>query len=241
MKITLLSNSASPDRPYLSHAFEVFRECAGKDPIAFVPFALADRVTYFEKVKSSLLPLGNQVVEVPLEHDAAIRVLSQCQTIFVGGGNTFRLLKALQDLQLIDEIKELTLNEDLNYIGSSAGTNIASPTIRTTNDMPIVFPSESSSLGLVPFQINPHFVDADPLSMHMGETREQRIQEFLEENDCSVVALREGAWLTVEFGSLKLGGTNGGKIFTRNSEAYEISSESKLDWLLQETSRFDCK
>lgn len=240
MQITLFSNSASPDRPYLSHAFEAIRDRAGADPIAFVPFALSDRRGYFEKVKSSLSALGNDVLEVPLDRQAALGVLSNCRTVFIGGGNTFRLLKCLQDLQLIEELRDLIRNEVLCYLGSSAGTNVACPTIRTTNDMPIVYPSGSSALGLVPFQINPHFIDADPSSRHMGETREQRIYEFLEENDCSVIALREGAWLTIDSSDLKLGGENGGKLFKRGSDVSEISTHSKLDWLLQEAPKFDC-
>jgi dipeptidase E len=133
------------------------------------------------------------------------RQLEGAQAVFVGGGNTFRLLKTLQDTGLLQTLAERA-REGMLYLGASAGTNIAAPTIRTTNDMPIVQPRSFDALGLVPFQINPHYLDADPAMRHMGETREERLREFLEENDRVVVGLREGAWLRVEGARLRLEG-----------------------------------
>ena len=115
----------------------------------------------------------------------------------MGGGNTFRLLDSLYALGVIDELGRRVREGVTRYVGASAGTNVACPTIRTTNDMPICRPSSFTALGLVPFQINLHYIDADPASTFMGETRDERIEEFLEENDCEVLALYEGSWLRV--------------------------------------------
>jgi len=114
------------------------------------------------------------------------------------------------------------------YIGSSAGSNVAGPTIRTTNDMPIVQPPSFDALGLVTFQLNPHYLDPDPSSKHMGETREERILQFLEENDTPVVGLREGAMLRIEHGETMLRGSSGARIFRKGLEPFEISPGARL-------------
>src|SRR6185295_14640441 len=116
------------------------------------------------------------------------------EAVSVGGGNTFRLLDTLQRSGLLGPLR-LRVLAGMPYVGASAGTNIAAPTIKTTNDMPIVQPASFEALDLLPFQINPHYLDADPASPHMGETREERLREYLEENQAPVVGLREGAWL----------------------------------------------
>jgi dipeptidase E len=108
------------------------------------------------------------------------------------------------------------------YLGSSAGSVIAAPTLKTTNDMPIVRPESFDALGLVPFQINAHYFDADPESKHMGETREERLHEYLEENDVPVVGLREGAWLRVAAGEVRLGGRAGARLFHRGADPLEV-------------------
>ena len=115
----------------------------------------------------------------------------------MGGGNTFRLLDSLYALDVIDGLGRRVREGETRYVGASAGTNVACPTIRTTNDMPICLPPTFAALGLVPFQINLHYIEADPASTFMGETRDERIEEFLEENDCEVLALYEGSWLRV--------------------------------------------
>jgi dipeptidase E len=118
------------------------------------------------------------------------------------------------------------------FMGASAGTNIAAPTIRTTNDMPIVETRGLDALGLVPFQINPHYLDPDPASRHMGETREERLREFLEENDTPVLGLREGAWLHLEDGRGALQGANGARLFRRGRDPEERAPGSSIDDLL---------
>ena len=127
--------------------------------------------------------------------------VEQTDAIFIGGGNTFRLLKALEDFDLLDPVRR-KIESGAPYIGSSAGSNVAGPTIKTTKDMPIVQSGSFNSLALVPFQISPHFQYPDPNSTHMGEMQEERILQFLEENDTPVVGLREGAWLVCKNGAV---------------------------------------
>jgi len=138
------------------------------------------------------------------------------------------LLKALYDFDLLDAIRDRVSN-GMPYIGSSAGSNVAAPTIKTTNDMPIVQPPSFDALGLVLFQINPHYLDPDPNSRHMGETREERIVQFLEENETPVVGLREGAMLRIENGETMLRGSTGARIFRRGMEAIEILPGARVD------------
>ena len=152
----------------------------------------------------------------------------------IGGGNTFRLLKALQDIELIEPIRR-KVNDGTPYIGSSAGSNVAGPTIKTTKDMPIVQPRSFDALGLVPFQISPHFLDPDPNSTHMGETQEERILQFLEENETPVVGMREGAWVLVENGLMTLKGSTGARIFRRDHAPVEISPGSEISALVGTT------
>jgi dipeptidase E len=137
-------------------------------------------------------------------------------------------LKTLYDLELLDAIRA-RVEEGMPYMGASAGSNIAAPTIRTTNDMPIVEPPSFEALGLVPFQINPHYLDADPSSTHMGETREERILQFLEENATPVVGIREGSLLHVENGTCTLRGNAGARLFRRGVAPVELAPESKVD------------
>jgi dipeptidase E len=122
------------------------------------------------------------------------------------GGNTFLLLDSLYALNVIEKLGRRVREGAIRYVGASAGTNVACPTIRTTNDMPICHPPSFAALGLVPFQINLHYIEADPASTFMGETRDERIEEFLEENDCEVLALYEGSWLRVSGGAAEVTG-----------------------------------
>ncbi|MBZ5620496.1 MAG: dipeptidase PepE [Acidobacteriia bacterium] len=140
--------------------------------------------------------------------------------IFVGGGNTFRLLKTVEDSGLLDQIPQ-KVRGGMLYMRSSAGANLACPTIKTTNDMPIVQPAHFNAFGLVSFQINPHYIDADPNSKQMGETREKRLAEFHEENNLTVIGLREGSWIAVDQGRATLHGETGAKIFVKGEAPAE--------------------
>ena len=212
--VLLISNSTVHGHGYLDHVADEIRMFLGSAKcILFFPFALHDRDGYAANAKRRFAEMGFALESAHTAENPG-RAVEEADAIFIGGGNTFRLLKALQDLDLIGRIRRKVLS-GTPYIGSSAGSNIAGPTIKTTNDMPIVQPSSFDSLGLVSFQINPHYLDPEPGSTHMGETREERILQFLEENDTPVVGLREGAWLLVEGDSVTLKGLSSARIFRR--------------------------
>lgn len=226
-RLLLLSNSTNHDSGLLDHATHALGTVLqGRRRLLFVPFALQDREAYSAKVRERL---GSEQIQVDgLESSADPRAaVAEAEAVFVGGGNSFRLLKALQDLDLLGIIRQ-RVEEGMPYVGSSAGTNMACPTIRTTNDMPIVEPAGFDALGLVPFQINPHYLDPDPDSRHMGETRETRIREFLEENETPVAGLREGSWLEVEDSSARVAGPRPVRLFRRGREPLEVSPGDDL-------------
>ncbi len=227
MRLLLLSNSTNFGEKYLDHAIDEVRAFFGPvRRIAFVPFALADRDGYTAKARERF---AREEIEVAGVERAAD--LEAAEGVFVGGGNTFRLLKTLQERGVLDALRA-RVRDGLPYMGASAGTNIAAPTIRTTNDMPIVQPASFEALGVLPFQINPHFIDADAQSRHMGETREERLREYLEENAAPVVGLREGAWLRREDASLRLGGRNGARLFRPGAPPEDLAPGAALDHLL---------
>jgi dipeptidase E len=230
-RLLLISNSTNHGRGYLDHVVAEMDDFLGPvRSLAFVPFALKDREAYGAKVRARLAEIGVEVRTVTAD-EAGRRLAGEAPALFTGGGNNFRLLKTLQDSGLLPILRERAL-AGIPYMGSSAGTNIAAPTIRTTNDMPIVQPASFDAMGLIPFQINPHYLDADPNSTHMGETREQRLKEFHEENETPVVGLREGAWIRIEGNRATLGGTRGARIFRRGQEPKERRTGDSLEDLL---------
>jgi dipeptidase E len=223
MRLLLISSSNVHGYGYLDHPEpEIRRLLAGCKRVAFVPFAAHDYDTYTIKVRDRFGRMGFEIVKFDAQADA----------IFVGGGNTFRLLKTLYDRRLLPLIRD-RVRGGLPYIGSSAGSVITAPTIRTTNDMPIVECPSLDSLGLITFQINGHYLDPDPNSTHKGETREERIREFHEENTTPVVGLREGTMLWVEDGSAKLLGLKPARIFRRGKEPVEVDPGTVLDSYLR--------
>jgi len=227
-RILLISSSTVYGRGYLDHVEKQITSFLGDiEKVLFFPFALYDRNAYAAKAKARFAALGYALESAHATSDAR-KAIEQTDAIFIGGGNTFRLLKALQDFELLDSIRR-KVRSGAPYIGSSAGSNVAGPTIKTTKDMPIVQPRSFDSLGLIPFQISPHYQDPDPTSKHMGETREERIRQFLEENDTPVVGLREGAMLRVENGETILRGSTGARIFRKGVEPVEILPGAQLD------------
>ena len=196
MELLLLSNSTNFGGRMFAHAAEAFVDVAAGDAVTFVPFALADWDDYADRVEAALAAFDIEVVSAHRTADPA-RAILDADVVMMGGGNTFRLLDSLAGLGVIEALARHVREGSTRYMGASAGTNVACPTIRTTNDMPICLPPTFDALGLLPFQINLHYIDADPASTFMGETREERIAEFLEENDCPVLAMYEGSWLRV--------------------------------------------
>jgi dipeptidase E len=230
-RLLLISNSTNHGEGFLDHCLGEIDDFLGPARrLVFVPFALKDRQGYGAKAAERLADIGVEATTLTADQPG-LRMIREAEAVFTGGGNTFRLLKTLEDAGLLALLRERAL-AGMPYIGSSAGTNLATPTIRTTNDMPIVQPASFDALNLVPFQINPHYIDPDPGSTHMGETREQRLREFLEENATPVVGLRESAWIRVEGDRAVLGGANGARIFRRDREPEERKSGASLADLL---------
>lgn len=227
-RILLISNSTLHGSGYLDHAEAEIRSFLGDlKRVLFVPYALFDQENYAVGTQWRFKKMGYALTSVHTASDP-VQAVNDTEAIFIGGGNTFRLLKALYDHELLGPIRERVAG-GMPYIGSSAGVNVAAPTIRTTNDMPIVQPPSFDALGLVSFQLNPHYLDADPNSTHMGETREERIMQFLEENETPVIGLREGAILRIENGKTTLRGSSGARIFRRGEKPEEVAPGAQID------------
>lgn len=234
-RLLLISNSTLFGSGYLDHAEGEIQNFLGKcKRVLFVPFALYDRDAYATQARKRLASMGHQLDSL---HDAAhlSRAIADAEAVFIGGGNTFRLLNALYQADVLFQIRR-RVEDGMPYIGSSAGAIVAGPTIKTTKDMPIVQPPSFDSLGLVTFQISPHYLDPDPTSTHMGETQEERINQFLEENDAPVVGLREGTMIRAESGSTILKGTTDARIFRRGHDPVEVGPGTRLDDLVSVTS-----
>jgi dipeptidase E len=226
-RLLLISTSTVFGTRYLEHAFEDLKEVlSGVERVLFIPFALQDHTGYAAKARAAFGELGLALDSLHEARDKEQAIL-RAEAIFCGGGNTFRLLDALYELDALSPIRR-RVSEGMPYIGASAGSNLACPTLKTTNDMPIVEPLSFDALGLVPFQINPHYLDPAPGSTHMGETRETRIREFHEENETPVVGLREGAMLRVLGDSVELRGRAGARIFRRGEEPVEVAPVAEI-------------
>ncbi|MDX6575790.1 MAG: dipeptidase [Blastocatellia bacterium] len=230
-RLLLISNSTLYGSGYLDHAaVEIGNFLGDVERVLFIPYALYDHNAYTLLARARFEKMGYGLESIHLAGDAR-RAVAAADAIFIGGGNTFRLLKTLYHFDLLSAIRR-RVDGGMPYIGSSAGSNVAGPTIRTTNDMPIVQPPSFDALGLVSFQINPHFLDPDPNSTHKGETREERILQFLEENETTVVGLREGAMIRIEHGVTVLKGSSGARIFRKGLEPLEVGPGTRLDHFL---------
>jgi dipeptidase E len=230
-RVLLISTSTLYGSGYLDYAEAEIRDFLGNPKhVLFVPYALYDRDAYAALACERFKTMGHDLESVHAAADPR-QAVKDAEAVFIGGGNTFRLLKSLYDFELLSAIRERVL-AGMPYIGSSAGSNVACPTIKTTKDMPIVQPPSFDALGLVPFQISPHYQDPDLNSTHMGETQEQRIIQFLEENSTPVVGLREGGMILLEHGDFVLKGLSGARIFRRGSEPVETEPGAKLNSLV---------
>jgi dipeptidase E len=230
-RILLISNSTLYGSGYLDHCaaeiHDFLNKAVGRPArVLFIPYAMFDRDAYAARARDRFAALGHRLDSVHQSPDAQTAV-AQAGAVFVGGGNTFRLLKGLYDSNLLAVIRS-RVEQGMPYIGSSAGSIVAGPSLKTTKDMPIVQPPSFDALGIVRFQISPHYLDPDPHSTHMGETQEERINQFLEENDAPVVGLREGGMLRIERGAVLLRGTTPARIFRRGHPPSEVETGSIL-------------
>ncbi len=241
MRLLLISSSTATGYAYLEYPKPYIKDFLGQKgiKIAFVPFAglkqsyenLVGYDAYEKKIQAVFSEIGYEVNSVHRVSDA----LMNADAILVGGGNTFNLLKQCQDRNLMEPIKDRVLKDNIPYIGLSAGTNLACPTIRTTNDMPIIEPQSLNALGLIPFQINPHYLDTAP-DGHFGESREERIIEFLEVNrDVVVAGLREGMMFRIEDDRVKHEGVSDKmcRIFKYGQSPLELGRNDEFSYLLK--------
>lgn len=202
------------------------------DNILFIPYARPSGIShddYTSKIQNAFKNIGKSVVGIH-EFENPVEAIKQAKGIYVGGGNTFVLVNQLYKNNCLNALKQ-AVDNGTPYLGTSAGSNICGLTMNTTNDMPIVYPPSFKTLGFVPFNINPHYLDPDINSKHMGETRETRIKEFHKFNTQPVIGLREGSWLEVKGNTIQLCGVLHARIFEYNSEAYEIESGTHLNEL----------
>ena len=234
INLLIASTSTVHGSGYLEYLIdEVKHFFKGSENIVFVPFARPGGISwdkYTEVAKEGFKKAGLNLTGIH-EGESMDEKLDQADGIFVGGGNTFVLLNTLYEKNLIGKIQD-KLRSGTPYMGTSAGSNILGKSIRTTNDMPIVYPPTFDAIQAVPFTINPHYIDPDPSSKHMGETRETRIKEYLEFNEGYVVGLREGSYLHVQGNSIELKGALSTRVFHK-SEIKEYEPGESLQFLLQ--------
>lgn len=203
-----------------------FKNC---NTLLFIPYARPGGITHDEYTAKVALAFAkiNIAVKGIHEFENPVEAIQNAEGIFTGGGNTFVLVSQLYKNQLMEVIAQ-KLKSGTPYLGTSAGSNIAGLTIQTTNDMPIVYPPSFQSLGMIPFNLNPHYIDTDGTANHMGETREDRIKEFHEFNSIPVLGLREGSWLDIKGDSIVLKGNLKARLFRQNQQAEELESGTDL-------------
>ncbi len=234
-RLLLVSTSTVHGTGYLDHCADAAQALMrGAGSVLFIPFARPSGLShdaYTEHARGRFADLGFRLSGL---HEAAdpVAAVRAAEAVFVGGGNTFVLLRALYRAGVVAALRE-RLRAGVPYMGTSAGSNVAGLSIGTTNDMPVDYPPSFDALGMVPFNINPHYLDPDPASRHMGETRETRIREFHVFNPQPVVGLREGTWLRVEGDCLTLEGAEAGaRLFRKDRELEEFGPGADLSFLL---------
>lgn len=230
MNIILASTSTLFGGNYLEYLTpEIEKLFSGIDEIVFIPFARPGGIShddYTEKVRSFFASLSIKVKGLH-EFENKAEALNSAKGIFTGGGNTFLLVKTLHEENLMKVVKE-NIENGTPYLGCSAGSNIGGLNMKTTNDMPIVYPPSFECMGLFPFNINPHYLDPNPDLKHNGETRETRIKEFLTQNNTKVVGLREGNWIRKIGQKITVEGKELTRIFEKDKEPYEIAPGTEL-------------
>lgn len=202
------------------------------EEVIFVPYARPGGIShdaYTEKAAEAFARINKKLVGLHTFSNP-VEAIQKAKGVFTGGGNTFVLVNALHKLKLMQPLNE-AISNGLPYMGTSAGSNICGLTMMTTNDMPIVYPPSFKTLGVISFNLNPHYLDPNPTSQHMGETRETRIKEFHTQNNIPVVGLREGSWLRVKGKEITLNGKHTARIFEQGKEPYEIETSTSLSRL----------
>ncbi len=233
--ICLASTSTVHGKPYLSYLLAEMKELfSGVEEIVFVPYAQPGGISYdgyTAKAQEGFDALGISVKGIHT-FDNPFDALKEAKGVFVGGGNTFLLLKTLYENNLVECMHDVVV-AGTPYLGTSAGSNIAGVNVRNTNDMPIVYPPSFDAMGLIPFNINPHYLDPIEGSTHMGETRETRINEFHAhaENDLAVLGIREGSWIRVKGDGITLGGELDARLFKKEQTPIELATGSDLTGL----------
>ena len=229
-KLLIASTSTIHGGDYLDYLMpelqRFFKDCK---TLLFIPYARPGGIShdvYTEKVRLVFSKINIEVKGIH-EFASAVEALTTAEAIFTGGGNTFLLVAQLYKFKAMDVLANV-VKGGTPYLGTSAGSNIVGLTMQTTNDMPIIYPPSFQTLGLIPFNLNPHYLDADTNSTHMGETRETRIKEFHQFNSLPVLGLREGSWLEVLGSKITLKGTLSARLFRQNHDAVELEKESDL-------------
>lgn len=229
-KIILASTSTVYGKPYLSYLFDALKtHYEGIDEILFIPYARPGGITYDDytaKVREAFSQINIKVKGIH-EYDNPKTALQEAKGFFTGGGNTFLLLNTLYYNRILEALAE-EVKSGKPYLGTSAGSNIAGRSIMNTNDMPIIFPPSFKAMGLIPFNLNPHYIDPQPDSTHMGETRETRIKEYLVFNSVPVLGLREGSWLEITGENITLRGDLSARWFEKEKEPVEIPTGNPI-------------
>ena len=231
--LLIASTSTLANEDYLEYLLPElelhFQNCK---TILFIPYARPGGISHDEytaKIGLTFAKINKKVIGIHEFEDASLAI-KNAEGIFTGGGNTFVLVSQLHQKNIMAILSEV-IKKGTPYLGTSAGSNICGLTMQTTNDMPIVYPSSIQTLGVIPFNLNPHYLDPDTNSNHMGETRETRIREFHAYNSVPVLGLREGSWLDVKGDKITLKGNLTARLFKQNQTPLELDTESDLSSL----------
>jgi dipeptidase E len=229
--LLLVSNSTLHGSGYLDHCEKQLKELLGNKvkEIVFVPYARPGGLThdeYTQKAGERFVEMGYKLKGIH-EFPEAAEAIQQADAVFIGGGNSFKLIEQMHLNGIIEPLSN-RINEGMPYIGTSAGSNVACPTIMTTNDMPICSPPSFEALNVFPYQINAHYIDPDPESTHKGETRDTRIKEYHFYNTTPVIGLREGCMIHIQGDKYTLMGSTNAKIFLADKEAYDLKSGEEI-------------
>ena len=226
--LIVASTSTIHGGTYLSYLFpEIAQLFSETEEVLFIPYARPSGIShnkYTEIAQEAFSKIGKKVIGIhSLENP--VEAVNNAKGIFIGGGNTFVLVSQLYKKNILEVLREAIFN-GLPYLGTSAGSNICGTTMNTTNDMPIVYLPSFKTLGVIPFNINPHYLEPNPTSKHMGETRETRINEFHTQSTIPVIGIREGSWLQVKGNTILLKGSHTARVFEQNKAPYEIETET---------------